>query len=87
MVTVALLPLVTPLGSDDGSIIRLNVSDISRISSSVIVTLNVTSLSPAGIVTLYGPGVKSSATHQFYTNFTINNKPLTTSSCTINIHY
>ena len=49
------------MGSDDGSIIRLNVSDISRISSSVIATLNVTSLSPAGIVTVYGPKMKSLA--------------------------
>ena len=63
------------MGSDDGSIIRLNVSDISRISSSVIVTLNVTLLFPPGIVTLYGPEVKSSATHEHYNYF--SNKSIT----------
>ena len=55
IVTVEILLLVTPLGSDDGSIIRLNVSDISRISSSVIGTFNRALVFPAGNVTVYGP--------------------------------
>ena len=59
IITVTLLGslLVTPLGSEDSSIMRLNVSDSSRILSSVIETLNVTSFSPATIVTVYGPGL------------------------------
>ena len=56
IVTVALLLLVTPLGNEDSSIMRLNVSDSSRILSSVIEILNVTSFFPEGIMILYGPG-------------------------------
>jgi len=36
---------------------RLNVSDSSRILSSFIEILNVTSFSPAGIMTVYGPAL------------------------------
>ena len=51
------LLLVRPLGNEDSSIMRSNVSDSSRILSSVIETLNVTSFFPEGIMTLYGPGL------------------------------
>jgi len=36
---------------------RLNVSDFSQILSSNIETLNVTSFSPVGIMTVYGPAM------------------------------
>ena len=55
IVTVALSLLVTPPGNEDPLMMRLNVSDSSRMLSSVIGTLNVTSFFPATIVTVYGP--------------------------------
>ena len=54
---MALSLLVTPLGSEDPSVVRLSVSDSSWILSSVIKILNVTSFFPALIVTVYGPVV------------------------------
>ena len=58
MITVASLgaPSVTPLGSDE-LIASIKFSSISNIISSVIGTLNVTIVIPAGNVTAYGPEV------------------------------
>ena len=55
IVTVALSLLATPLGSEDPSIMRWNVSDSSRILSSYIEILNVTLFFPEGIMTTYVP--------------------------------
>ena len=57
MVTVALLevPGVTPLGSEDGSIVTVKSSLPSGIPSLIIGTSKDTLVTPAGIVTVYGP--------------------------------
>jgi len=43
------------LGSEEVIIVRLNVSLLSTILSSLIGTLNGTLVAPAGNVTVYGP--------------------------------
>ena len=57
MVTVAWpgLPTLTPLGSEDDSIVIIKFSSLSNISSSVIGISNGTLVSPAGNMTVYGP--------------------------------
>jgi len=47
----------TLAGSEDGSIVRENCSSSSPTLSSFMATLNETLITPAGIVTLYGPEV------------------------------
>ena len=46
---------VTPVGSADGSIMRLNFSSPSSTLSLVTTTANETRVSPVGNVTTYGP--------------------------------
>ena len=57
IVTVAWVGLltVTLVGSEDGSITRLNFSSPSSTLSLVITTVNETRVTPAGNVTTYGP--------------------------------
>ena len=55
-VAVPGLPRVTPLGNDPGTIIILKSSSFSNMLSSTIEMLNGTIVTPAGIVTVYGPG-------------------------------
>ena len=57
IVTVALsgLPTVTPVGSEDGSIVSVKFSLFSMIASSCIVILNGKTVIPEGKVTVYGP--------------------------------
>jgi len=59
MVTVELpgLPTVTSLGNELVSMIRLNNSSLSTMSSSVMEILNEALVSPAENVTGYNPGV------------------------------
>ena len=47
---------ITLLGRESSSIVRMNVSFPSTMSSSVIEILTGKNVSPAGIVKLYGPG-------------------------------
>jgi len=54
-IRVALDDSVTVLGSEDGSMVRLNVSLASNILSSLIGTVNKVLLLPAVNVTVYGP--------------------------------
>ena len=49
------VPRVTSSGSDDESIVSVKFSLPSNIVSSVIGTLNVAVVDPAGNVTVYGP--------------------------------
>ena len=57
MVTVASpgVPRVTPVGSEDGSIVSIKFSSFSTIKSSLIEILNIAMDCPAGNVTVYGP--------------------------------
>ena len=57
IVTVAELesPTIILLGSEDELMVRVNFSLPSTVVSSLIVTLNVTRVCPAGNVTVYGP--------------------------------
>ena len=59
MVTVAspILPTETLLGSEDALILSVKFSLYSDVESSVIAMSNLAYVSPAGIVTVYGPGV------------------------------
>ena len=58
IVTVAspILPTETLVGSEDALILSVKFSLYSDISSSFIVMLNLVYVSPARIVTVYGPG-------------------------------
>lgn len=47
--------MLTSLGREDKLILRIKLSFPSNLSSSFIVTLNVTSIFPTGNVTVYGP--------------------------------
>ena len=49
------LPMATPLGSEDWLMVSTKFSFSSRMSSSFNETLNGTLVTPAGNVTMYGP--------------------------------